>query len=194
MEMFSHINELGRTGWTQLRTMVLACPRVILWSPSASYLSSFCRRDSTLPDTAELLSYIERGSVQVMAREWWLKDRKRRAVVARRWRHAVWTQGFDDVLLRLWEKDQSLGKEDITSRVRLVEEEEGQRWAEEQIAQDRYDPVELVKQARSHRELHAYAQRARRRLSDRDAAISLLRDARNHGLAFQQSYASRNLG
>jgi hypothetical protein len=44
MEVFTHINELSQDGWESLRTLVLTAPRVILWCPSASYLSE-CRQD-----------------------------------------------------------------------------------------------------------------------------------------------------
>ena len=79
MNVFCHINELRDGGWRAVRTMLLSCEKLILWSPSAAYLAELRKRDKTLPTNEELLGYIRSGKIQILAREWWLtNDQTRR--------------------------------------------------------------------------------------------------------------------
>jgi len=190
MEIFSHINELRQDGFPALRTLVLASRKVVLWAPSASYMLELCGRDPMAPSPEELLQYIELGEVQVVGREWWIRNDKQRQ--DRDWVHTRWVSSFDDKILEWWHEDARLGKARQKARVIAVEDETGTSWAQGQIDSGRYDVEALLLTVE--RSLPGYQDKANRFDTAHDKAVSVLRDARNHAIAFAQSGADRNFG
>jgi hypothetical protein len=189
MEIFAHINELGLEGWNSLRTLVIGSARVILWAPSASYLEECRTYNPILPTSDELIYYIRNYHIQVICREWWLKNTNKRK--NNPWGHAkVWTT-FDDEILKIWEEDQREGRTGTTARVVAVLEEDGWDWARTKLESGEIDIDRLV-YALGH--IPGNLQKAAHQENMKDAAISFLRDARNHGMAFRFSHADRNFG
>ncbi|MGH6803708.1 MAG: hypothetical protein ACREC3_10125, partial [Methyloceanibacter sp.] len=73
-----------------------------------------------------------------------------------------------------------------------VNDEVGWDWAKEQLQAGAIDIERLHEEAA--KLLPGYQEKADRQANERDAALSLLRDAKNHGDAFRFSRADRNLG
>jgi hypothetical protein len=194
MELFSHINEVGSAGWESLRTVVLTCPRVVLWAPSASRMALCRHGNRLLPTPSELLWYVEEGHVQILAREWWIADRNEREKAAKeRFKHARWSEQFDGRVLEIWHEERELGRTGTSAKVRTAPPETGAKWAEEQISADRIDCQKAVANLDNKKFPAGYLEKIKG-LGPRDAVKSLLRDAHNHGLAFRESGADRNLG
>ncbi len=192
MESFCHINELGAQGWDSLRTLVLASARVSIWAPSALYLEHCRTRYPLLPKPDELLWYIRNGNVQILARKEWLTKPDARNSYP--WPFAKWVDSFDEEILRIWQDDQASGRTSTTAHVRTMPKERGRTWARRQIRLNRVDPRTLMKVAEATLgALTGYREKIEG-LSKPKAAESLLRDAYNHGEAFRQSGADRNLG
>lgn len=192
MKIFSHINELGKEGWESLRTLVLACPKVAIWSPSASYLESFRKINPLLPTKEELLWYIREGYIQYRARKWWIFNEERRKEHG--WEFARWVEPFDEEILQIWKDDQHNGVTGAFARVVAVDEEVGLNWAREQIYGKNIDLKTLVKKIQKNTLLVGYREKALRFSNIEEMAISILRDARNHADVFGNSGADRNLG
>ncbi len=169
---------------------MLAAPRVVLWSLSMSYLDECRQHDPSLPGSEEILWYVDNGYIQINAREWWLRNTERRQ--KHPWTHTrTWT-GFDAAIRERWEEDARLGRTRATARVLAAEDEEGWDWADGQLASGAFDVDKLNAQAVDL--LPGYREKAARLGGHREAARSLLRDAKNHGDVFRFSHADRNYG
>lgn len=193
MKVFAHINELGGDGWASLRSMVLVCPKVIIWGPSANELRRRRRPRKMLPTPAELLWYIGEGHMQILAREWWIKEPMERAAHVPLWKGNTWTEEFDSPVLQMWDEDEKAKKDELSARVRIAPKETGSTWAIQEIERRNIDCEDfmekLPRKAFPEGNLEKVAG-----LAPKDAVKSLLKDGRNHGLAFQYSKAHRNLG
>jgi len=194
MDIFCHINELGKEGWESLRTLVLACNKVILWAPSASYLESFREINPLIPSADELLWYVRNGNIQVRAREWWIQNGKQRQEHG--WQHArKWIEGFDEEILDIWKQNQREGKVGAASaQVISLGAEGGWDWAREQVEARNIDYELLVNRIKKKSMLVGYLEKADRAMTPKEAAVTMLRDAKNHGEGFGQSGADRNFG
>src|SRR5439155_5656301 len=194
MELFTHINEMGSEGWESLRTIVLICSRAVLWAPSASRMALYRHRNRLLPTPSEVLWYVEKEHVQILAREWWIADRKEREKVAKeRFKHARWSEAFDGRVLEIWREEKEQGRTGTSAKVRNAPAETGARWAEEQIREGRIECEKAVTNLDPKKFPKGYLEKIEG-VGPRAAVKSLLRDARNHGLAFRESGADRNLG
>src|SRR5882672_3185054 len=119
VDVFTHINELRIEGWQVYRSLVLMCPRVVLWSPSFAFLDSI-QGTAGVPTSEEVLQHIEQGHVQVMARPWWLENGTERKT--HRWDHARrWTDA-DEQLRAYWRDDEQRARTIADARVRVMEE------------------------------------------------------------------------
>jgi len=193
MEIFCTINELGEVGWQCIRTLVIMCPKVVLWAPSANYLEYWRKGNPLLPSSDELLWYIQKGFVQYRAREWWLRNYDRRK--KHRWPFAKWMESFDQAILDIWREDQRKGMTGaLSARVVVASPETGLDWAKEQIALGHVDYKTMLSKIDNDTLLKGYQEKVARARSKKDAAISLLRDAKNDGQAFSESGTNRMLG
>jgi|GEM_PF-3384688 len=197
MEMFCHINELRAGGYANLRTLVLSCASVKLWAPSATYMQELRKKDPLLPTPDELLAYVKGRHVQIMAREPWILGQKEREEHHKRktaWHHAwSWDDSFDGSLRQLYIEDMREGRS-TTARIRKVRPEDGWQWAQKQLSSGSIEVSAVLECARKSSQLPAFLEKAGEQATDYEAAQSLLRDARNHGVAFAESGADRNLG
>jgi hypothetical protein len=199
MKVFAHINELGGDGWASLRSLVLACPKVVIWGPSAHELRRVRTYRKTVPDPAELLWYIREGHIQVLARKWWLTDPAKRAKNARQhWKGNTWIEEFDSPILEMFGEDQESKRDLLSARVRAANDQTGPAWAVEQIREHRINCTLLIKKLQQ-KNLNpkafpkGYLEKIKV-LPPEQATHSLLKDARNHSLAFVESQADRNFG
>jgi|WetSurMetagenome_2_1015567.scaffolds.fasta_scaffold201642_2 hypothetical protein len=192
MEIFSHINELGEQGWESLRTLVLTCPKVALWSPSAAYLESFRGKNPLLPNKEELLWYIRQGHIQFRARKWWIFNEELRK--QHKWEYAKWNDSYDGELLDIWKEDQHAGRTNTTARVVAIDDEVGKDWAKSLVEHENINLKKLTEKVKKNALLVGYREKALRSNSMEEMAISLLRDAKNHADVFVKSGADRNLG
>ena len=193
MEVFCHINDLGKGGYVSLRTLIIACQRVVLWAPSASYLEMWRKQDPLLPDPNELLWYIKNGNVQILARNWWIQNGKQRR--EHDWKYARSFTTFDEAVLDMWEQDQRGGRTgSATARVRTMPLEKGQKWATFQIDSGAINYREFIEKISINDLFTGYRRRVKQASSEKEATISLLGSARNHGEALLYSGADRNFG
>jgi hypothetical protein len=191
MKTFCHINELGPQGYDSLRALVLVSDRVSIWGPAAKYLEHLRRYHPLLPGTQELLWYIRNGHVQILARKQWLTDPDFRN--SGRWLYGKWVDSFDGELFEIRREDRK-NRASASARVRDMHKERGNKWAEHQIDSKRVNPQGLMKAATSVRGALLGSRERIAGLSTKKAATVLLRDAYNHGEAFRESGADRNLG
>jgi len=194
MEIFCHINELEELGWASLRTLVLACPKVVLWAPSAFQLESLRKHNPMLPDKNEVLRYVEDGYIQIMARDWWINNWEERR--KHKWPGAAWVEEFDGALLEMWREDQRQGIAPDRGRVRSEPPARGFEWAKKHIESGRIDYRKLVKNVFSNQgrlQIH-YIKRASEQDSIKNKAIYLLGNVKNHGEEIQHSGRNRVFG
>jgi len=189
MELFCHINELGTLAWPSVRALILACNRLSIWAPSGRMLKRFRASNALLPTTDEILWYVEQGHLHVLAREWWFDDRERRN--GHRWEDARWLDGFDDRLREVWLADKGAGRTGATARVRVVEDEDGDSWAQERLDNGKIDPGRFVSEVLLLDAPAAWKNKLRDAASDTERALTMLRDMRNHARAFEWSGADR---
>jgi hypothetical protein len=145
MEVFCHINEIKELGWASLRTLVLACPKVVLWAPSAFELESLRKQNPMLPDKNEVLWYVKNHHIQIMARDCWINNREERR--KHEWPGAAWVEEFDGALLEMWKEDQRQGIAPDRGRVRSEPPARGHEWAKKCIQSGRIDYKILVENA-----------------------------------------------
>lgn len=96
-------------------------------------------------------------------------------------------------MLEIWREEKEQGRTGTSAKVRNAPAETGARWAEEQIREGRIDCEKAVTNLDPKKFPKGYLEKIEG-LGPRAAVKSLLRDARNHGLAFRESGADRNLG
>ncbi|HEY4611405.1 MAG TPA: hypothetical protein VII11_00300 [Bacteroidota bacterium] len=192
MDIFCHINDLGRSGYNSLRTLVIAFDHVVLWSPSERYLQKLCESDPLLPAPEELLWYCEQGHVKIMGRDWWLTNEEPRK--KHPWRYAKWSDSFDGRILEFLREDRLAGRSGSNARVIQMGPEDGDRWAEEQLRLGHVNAREINLATEKNRTLAAYRRRFQQARQKTNPAQFLLRVARNHGVAIAASGADRNFG
>lgn len=191
MEIFCHINELRFDGYANLRTLILTCPKVIIWAPSASLLDYLSSQDPLLPTKDELLWYIKNGHLQVMARDWWLLNSEERQKHS--WEFAHWVDGFDDEIREMWLEDRNQGK-DATARVRGMPTGTGQAWAKSEIKRKKLNSEDLLNNLRQSGLQLDYVRRGLKEPDPEGRAAYILGAAKNHADAFRTSGATRNFG
>jgi len=192
VEIFCHINELRIDGYVNLRTLVLTCPKLIIWAPSASLLEYLSSQDPLLPTKKELLWYIKNGYIQVMARDWWLLNTKQRQTHP--WEFAHWVDGFDDEIREMWLEDRRQGKDAHTARVRDMPTETGQAWAKTEIQRRKLNSENLLNILRQSDLQLDYVRRGLKESNSEDGAAYVLGAVKNHADAFRASDATRNFG
>ena len=183
MKVFSHINELRLPGWKGLRTLILAFDKIALWAPSFSYLLNCCQKDDTIITPEEIIDHVKNHRIQIFAREWWLVNNDKR-------RTHNWIEGrpftqYDKELLKL------IDNQDM---VFIANDYDAKSEAAEQVSKmSKEECNSFVKRILDSDEMPAYKQKIIN-MPFKQAAISLLRDARNHGYAFHLTSAERIYG
>ena len=191
MEIFCHINELGRPGFSSLRALTLACSRVVLWAPSARYLGELRKKDPLLPNDEEILWYVRNGYVKIMARDWWIENVEPR--LRHKWRYARWKDSFDGQILDIWREDQRSGRTGSAARVvKLAPVEAPVTLGQQELSSKDVEALSHAVQGK--RGLAGYRRRLGAASGPDDLAHMLLRLAKDHGVAFAASGADRNLG
>jgi hypothetical protein len=108
------------------------------------------------------------------------------------YKYARWRDNFDGRIREIWRSEKELGRT-ASSKVRSASPETGTAWAEDQIRQGRVDCEKVMSQLDRTRLPKGYLEKIEG-LEAPAAVKSLLRDTRNHGVAFRESGADRNLG
>lgn len=191
MEIFCHINELSIDGYANLRTLILTCPKVVIWAPSASLLDSISSQDPSLPSKNELLWYIRNGHLQVMARDWWLLNGEERQ--KHPWEFAHWVDGFDDEIREMWLQDRRQEK-GSSARVRDMPAATGQAWAKSEIKRKKLNSEDLLNMLHQSDLQLDYVRRGLDEPNPKDGAAYVLGAVKNHADAFRASGATRNFG
>ncbi|HEX8646668.1 MAG TPA: hypothetical protein VF715_07180 [Thermoleophilaceae bacterium] len=179
---FCHVSEYDEWGYRNLHRMIAGSDPLVLWAPSSQLLlhSPACRVG---PD--EFLEYVERGCVQVVAREDWIEKPRRRN--AHPWDGAAWDQGIDGTLRAMCREDAN-EKDLLKRRVAIAPEATGPEAAKRHLA-DHPETVEelradLESAARDDRIPPGTLQAARPgERSLEEAVEAILKDAFNHAEA-----------
>ncbi|MCX2949301.1 hypothetical protein [Lentzea sp. NEAU-D7] len=125
---FCHISEYGEAGYANLHRMIATSSPLVLWAPSSRLLGSpGCRVTER-----EFVALVERGTVRIIGREWWLTDRARRDAYS--WEGAAWTPLIDDAIKAIAVQDASLPRS--ARRVVIAEEERGDAWGRAHVAEN----------------------------------------------------------
>jgi hypothetical protein len=184
---FCHISEYGEKAYSYLPQIVLLGKPLTLWAPAPRLVLAHSGLSGK-----QFLDLVNAGDVRILGREWWLKSKQDRD--EHKFRYARWLPEVDDTLA-LW-CTQDAGKPLDQQRVAALGRPDGYEWADEQLEKNRrqvstwYD-----RYRRSPRELPSgtldtiarnVAEAVDKRADERYAvARTILRDARNHGQAFQ---------
>ncbi|MDX8053958.1 hypothetical protein SK571_31705 [Lentzea sp. BCCO 10_0798] len=179
---FCHISEYGEAGYANLHRMIATSSPLVLWAPSSRLVSSpDCRVTER-----EFVALVERGTVRIIGREWWLTGRAGRN--GHPWEGAAWTPLIDDAVKAIALQDASLPRNE--RRVVIAEEEQGDTWARAHVAENPglaallhetllapdanlHFPVGVVETARRHSEDPiGLAERITRDAYNHDAAIA----------------------
>jgi hypothetical protein len=203
---FCHISDYGRDGFRNLHRMVAASSPLVVWAPSGLELDDRYERDECSLNSRQFLNLVNDGHIQVVGRRWWLTEPRERNAQPRQEAH--WKEGFDDVLLAMYEEDTRLGAPQ-RARVRIMPPESGYDFADEQLGpinerirnrrlynrvlqlyRDNKVPVGTAEKAtRKAAEItHRNTKKAERQ-KKRVLVREILRDARNHVDAVRMSEA-----
>jgi hypothetical protein len=101
LRTFCHISEYDEAGYRQLHRLIAASDPLVLWAPSSQFLSD---RSVSRVSPDDFLHFIEKGMVQVVAREPWLDSRSFRDNHG--WPGARWNPRIDDALRRMLRDDE----------------------------------------------------------------------------------------
>ncbi|SMC89502.1 hypothetical protein [Lentzea albidocapillata] len=125
---FCHISEYGEAGYANLHRMIATSSPLVLWAPSSKLVGSpGCRVTER-----EFVALVERGTVRIIGREWWLTDRARRDDHS--WDGASWRPLIDDAIKAIARQDASLPRN--ARRVVIAEEERGDAWGRAHVAEN----------------------------------------------------------
>lgn len=179
LRTFCHISEYDEAGYRQLHRLIAASDPLVLWAPSSQFLSdpSTCQ-----VSTEDFLDFVEKGIVQVVARESWLDLRSLRE--SHPWQGARWNPRIDDALRRMFHDDQR--EPDLRRRrVAAAPDETGKDRARETI-EERPEVVPDIVKALSEESRKGeippgtLATAAREADDPSGGAKTVLRDAYNH--------------
>jgi len=182
---FCHISEYGQQGYEALHRMIASSAPLILWSPSGLMLDHYHSIEKCRISTEELLRYVENGRAQIIGRERWILDKKFRQ--QHPWEGAKWLDNFDGVIKSICNEDERLPESQ--RRVRVVEEEDGYRWADKFLAEEPQTIDEIWRLIRYGHAPVGSLQRAKLQKTKKGAVREVLRDARNHARAFELAIA-----
>lgn len=111
LRTFCHISEYDEAGYRALHRLVAASDPLVLWAPSSKFLTTpGCRVQAD-----EFLDLVEKGQIQVVAREEWLESRHFRE--SHKWEGARWDPRVDGALRRMFRDD---GREPDLRRRRVA--------------------------------------------------------------------------
>lgn len=181
---FCHISEYGEPGYANLHRMIATSSPLVLWAPSSKFISSpGCRLTER-----EFVTLVERGTVRIVGREWWLTDRASRD--AHPWDGASWTPVIDDAVKAIAVQDASLPEH--ARRVVIADDERGEAWALSHVARNPALATLIYEALRApDATLHfpAGVVETAARYSDDPAGLArcVVRDAYNHDAAIAQS-------
>lgn len=202
LRLFSHTSDFS-AGYRQLPSTVFIAPTVSVWAPTRHDIAVAHSQGSPI-NPRGFLELVERGAVQVMARDWWYEDKKRRNETRR---EARWNWRFDNALRRFAREDEN--HDPAARRVLIAKPEIGWNWADEQLetpgsvavaeARSRlFTPHPRLPQGvreKAEREAQSALARGKPEAeAQRRALRTVLRDARNHEDAFEDSEAQLPVG
>lgn len=179
---FCHISEYGEQGYANLHRMIACSDPLYLWAPSTQLLRG---RDCRVSEK-EFTKLVEGGRVRIVARDWWISDRRKRD--SHRWEGARWNEDVDPSIAKIADEDSSapLGER----RVLIAGEETGEQDARNLIAEN---PalIEDLYAALHSPEVTRHIPKGVKETVERypddpeTVAIHILRDAYNHGDALE---------
>ncbi|MYV52569.1 hypothetical protein [Streptomyces sp. SID3212] len=183
---FCHISEYGEPGYRSLHSLLALSQPLNLWAPS----SVLIRHASQIP-ARHFVRYVEQGLIRVQAREPWLTDRAHRD--RHPWEAARWDDEIDAALLSILRSDEGLPESE--RRVLAAPPERGAELAAERLALDPgqvaywYGAYQGAGAARRIPEGTREAAGLHTDGAPFEVARLILRDAYNHGAAFELSGA-----
>ncbi|MET9226391.1 hypothetical protein [Lentzea sp. NPDC003310] len=181
---FCHISEYGEAGYANLHRMIATSSPLVLWAPSSRLLGSpECRVTER-----EFVSLVERGTVRIIGREWWLTDRASRD--GHSWEGAAWTPPVDDAIRAMALQDAGLPRN--SRRVLIAEDERGDTWGRAYVAQNPALAALLRDTLLAPNATHHFpvgvVEKAQRLSEDPvELAEQITRDAYNHDAAIAQA-------
>jgi len=212
MFWFCHISEFGGeeehssfTGATVLPVLLFMSDRLTLWSPSGQQFRNAQMNDESILRPEDLLDLVRTKRIQILGRKEWLMSPLSRE--KSKWRYAPWDDKFDLPIAEMALEDKDLPT--LDQRVVLADEEDGWKWADKQMATftekavtaqkfltQRKLPVGLLEKADRYAAFASDEDKDKTRSAARSMEIpisewlrirSVLRDARNHEMAFKIS-------
>lgn len=190
MRLFTHISDFA-DGYASLPAMLVLSREVTVWAPSGYELEESHRRGSPICPKS-FLRLVDRGSIRVLARDWWYEDRQRRE--DHPYPGARWMPSFDSALATMRNQDE---RYDLSERqVATFRKEAGPTWARRQISQETAAASRAGKRvAAKPMELPSgIREKARRAAAGPDRLLAVLRDVKNHDEAFRLSGAHMPAG
>ncbi|MFE9692834.1 hypothetical protein [Micromonospora sp. NPDC005806] len=187
---FCHINEYQNRGYRNLRQMLLLSEPLTLWAPSSVLLGE----SNVAVD--DILWLLDSGRIRIVGRERWLTSESFRNA------HpfgpsARWVPRIDDEIKRLLDEDKSRPPRE--RRVIEAPPEDGYEWADSHMDQHReairrlYEVYRRTPRQIPGGTMDTIARNlTKRTIAHSEVAIvvkTMLRDARNHGMAFKISDA-----
>src|SRR5450631_1558425 len=187
MRIFIGPADIGPRAYQLILPALLAGRQVIVWRPSLQIIQNLYDKGELLLSGSNFLELVERGEIVVAARENWYEGRRAREKVPH-WASSPWVDGLDDALALIALREDS-SKLLLSKRAIPVAPSEGVRWAK-QIAQRNPRYVEGALDLLERRKLPSgYLTRAIAAENSTDAALSILRDARNTALSIEEAGA-----
>ncbi|MHB8595445.1 MAG: hypothetical protein ACYDER_01390 [Ktedonobacteraceae bacterium] len=187
---FCHVSDYGEFGHGLLPQMIESSYPLILWAPPGKRVNDYYDRGICPIPPKKLIHYVEEGFVQIIGREDWLLDEGYRKVYAKDKPFATWCDNFDGAIKRIWLDQQSI-QDEYKRSVLIAPKEDGWDWAKnqleaeperidnlwERIKKKQVPPVSLKRiQESGYGEKDKY-----------QAALQVLRDARNHTKAIEDA-------
>jgi hypothetical protein len=188
---FCHVSDYDEQGFSLIPQMIESSYPLTLWAPPGATLNEYFNHGDCSISPEELIRFVEKGIVQIIGRENWLLDEQYRQKYADDHPFAKWYNNFDGALKSIWREQQSIPEHERS--VRIAPEEDGWKWADallqaeperidslwERIKKKQIPPVSLKRiQIKGYGEKDKY-----------DAVRQVLRDARNHTRAIDESEA-----
>lgn len=212
MLWFCHISEFGGeeenspfTGATVLPVMLFLSDRLTLWSPSGHQFRIAQKTGESILRPEDLLDLVRSNRIQILGRKKWLMSPSSRE--RSKWRYAPWDDDFDLPIAEMADEDKNLPP--LDRRIVLADEEDGWKWADQEMetfskkvvtAQtflaQRKLPAGLLEKADRYAAFASEEDKDKFRAAAKSTEVplsewlrirSVLRDARNHEMAFKMS-------
>jgi hypothetical protein len=192
---FNHINDYTEVGFAALDREIASSHPLVVWAPSMAMLEDYHRREVCKISPDQFVRYVEQGYVEIIGREWWLRDKSERERRAAGFPGARWTS-YDDRLLNILLNFDNRPLDQV--HVRIVPDETGYQWAAEVLdeesknadsgAREKSPIIRDIQGMLRRGEVPAgTAERARRVDTPEKQAIEVLRDVKNHTDAYIQA-------